>query len=344
MPRGPARNRLAALLLAAALCAPPRSAFAAAAPKPDELLDAVVDTPDVAYEGKLLLLHWYGKQSSAEELNIYRGGADRARREFLAPDGSVKRVIITNGDTEEVLLLKQKKVLKGDAAKTYDKVMPAQTERALLEKNYVLSVEGTEKVAGRPAWILQFKPLSEGKPWQRLWIDQATKVILKNRRYLPGKPFAELSRFTEFKLTTPDDALFSLDSSTQPAISAQGLQPDFMSLAQLNEATDGSVSFPSELPGGFEFESADILQLGRHTVRHARYTDGLAIVSLFETDKPVRLPKEGTQTLRGQPYGRRSLRLSSVGKVMHWQRGRKHYTLMSDVSRELLLAISSTLR
>src|SRR6476646_8254795 len=92
-----ARNS-AALIVAAALLAPPRPAAAASAPEPDELLDAVVNPPDVSYEGKLLLAHWYGKQSRAEELKIYRAAPGRVRREFLSPDGTAQLVVISNGD------------------------------------------------------------------------------------------------------------------------------------------------------------------------------------------------------------------------------------------------------
>ncbi len=346
MLRSPARSKAAAsVLLAALACAPlAPAARAAKLPSPDELVDALVNPPDIGYEGKLLIVHWYGKESRAEELRIYRAPNDRIRREFLLPDGTVSRVIISDGESEEVRLVKEKKILKGDAAKTYAKVMPPQTERELLEKNYETFVSSGEKVAGRPAWLLEFRPTVVGKPWQRFWIDAETKVILENKRFLPGKRFAELSRFTHFERKTPGDDLFQLDVGTGTPIIAKGLEPDFMSLEQLNEATGKNVNFPDELPGGFRFESADFLELGKQTVRHARYTDGLAIVSIFETDKPVRLPRQGTMIVYNPTQGPSSLRLSSVGKVLNWQRGRKHYTVMSDVSRELLLTIESKLK
>lgn len=347
MARTPIRNkrRAAALGAAAALflaCAP--RARAAQAPSADELLDAVVDPPEVAYQGRLLLVHWFGKHSRAEEVAIYRLPPDKTRRDFLSPDGSSQRIIVDNGDHEQVRLPRQRKILEGDAAKTYEKVMPAETERQLLEKNYQMSVSGPQKVAGRPAWVLELKPNMPGKPWQRFWLDAETKIILENKRFLPGKRFAELSRFTRFQKTSPPEELFSLDVASGTRIEAQGLAPDFMSLQQLNEATGSAMSFPSSLPGGFEFESADFMRLRGRTVRHVRYTDGLAIVSIFETDKPVLLPKQGTKIVYNPSTGPSALRLVSVGEVLNWKRGRKHYTVMSDVSRELLLAIESQLK
>ncbi len=61
----------------------------------------------------------------------------------------------------------------------------------------------------------------------------------------------------------------------------------------LNKATGDHSSLPLRLPGGFVFESADVFPVGKSKVRHARYTDGLTVISLFLTDRPVRLPKGG---------------------------------------------------
>ena len=119
-----------------------------------------------------------------------------------------------------------------------------------------------------------------------------------------------------------------------------------MSLSDLGKATGKEVPFPSALPAGFAFESADFFHVNRSLVRHARYTDGLAVVSLFATERPVRLPKGGTFSVAAPSSrkGAKSLRLSSAGRVLSWKRGRLHYTLMGDLSRELMESIASRLK
>ena len=186
------------LLLLLTLCAARHTARAAPAPDPERLLDATLAAPAVGYEGRMMVTHWFGKQTQAEEVQVYHSLPDRTRREFLEPDGSVSRVVVSDGDDEEVLLVRQNKVFKGDAVKRFDKLMSPETEQALLLKNYRLAVVKTDKVAGRDAWVLELTPLIAGKPYQRLWIDEETRVVLENKRFLPKKSSAALSRYSTF--------------------------------------------------------------------------------------------------------------------------------------------------
>jgi hypothetical protein len=155
---------------------------------------------------------------------------------------------------------------------------------------------------------------------------------------LPKHQFATQSRFTRFELkeSLPDE-LFTLKAAS--AAASNDITPDFLSIDELEKATGRETDLPDQLPGGFDFESADFFEVGKDMVRHLRYTDGLAVLSIFLTDRPVRLPAGGNAgAIRLSPPG--SLRLSSAGKVFSWRRGRHYYTLMSDVSRELLTRIA----
>lgn len=333
------RSSAAAALLAAACVV---SAVAAPkTPEPDALLDAVMSPPAASYKGRVMVTQWFGKQTRAEEMEVYHSG-DRVRREFLAPDGSIARVAVSDGERAEVREVKKGQTLAGDAVKSYEKKMSADDERELLVKNYRFDVSGPEKVAGRDCWVLDIEPLVDGKAAQKLWIDVETKVVLENKRYLPGRGTASQFRFTRFEpaKTLPDE-LFRLDAGTA-APAGKGLEPDFMTLEELNKATGRADAIPSELAGGFRFESADYFTVGKQMVRHARYTDGLAVVSLFVTDKPVRLPRGAT---RVQVSTRRaSMGTSAAGRVVQWQHGAAHYTLLGDGTRQLLQTIVSSLK
>ena len=116
-----------------------------------------------------------------------------------------------------------------------------------------------------------------------------------------------------------------------------------MTLEQLRQVTGTKEEIPAALSGGFVFESADSFNVGKRRVTHARYTDGLTVVSLFLTDRPVRLPKGGI-VAKGPASLPGTLRASRAGNVLHWRSGPRHYTLMSDVSRELLGDIAKALR
>jgi negative regulator of sigma E activity len=342
MPRTPSwSSALAALLLAASAAVP--AARAGETPEPAALLDAVLAPPAIAYQGHVIVQQWFGKQQLAEEMRVYVEPPDKIRREFLSLDGVPKRVSISDGDVESVRLVRAGKTVRGNAVRSYDKVLPPDLERDALLSNYELLSSTGEKVAGRPTWRLTMKPKMDGKSWVTLWIDQDTKVVLRNRRYLPHRRSASVAQFLSFEPRKKlDPALFEIDDSSG-ITEARGLSPEFLTLEQLNKATGDQSRLPVRLPGGFVFESADVFPVGKSKVRHARYTDGLTVISIFQTDRPVRLPKGGIIP-PGDARLPGALRASRAGKLIEWGGGTRHYTLMGDVSKELVAEIIKSLR
>ncbi len=324
-------------------------ALAGAEPATPDALKLLDDSlsPEVSFRGRMMVTHWFGKQTRAEEVEVYHGPGNLYRREFLSPDGIVTRVQVSDGDIEENLLVKHHKVVSGDAVKSYEKVMKPEREMELLLANYEISVSTKpDEVAGRKAWVLELKPKIAGKPWQKLWIDQEHALILENKRYLPKKRFAVLSRYSRIEVAKQlDPKLFELSLSSRAVMGgAHGLEPDFKTLEELKKATGKDVSFPLELPAGFAFESCDDIHWGPQIILHARYTDGLAVLSLFQTDKPVRLPAGATATIEAPSTKTGSIRWAVVGKVLSWQHGKHYFTLMGDVSTEVLQEISAKLK
>ena len=333
------RNSIPFLLLT--LLALPAAAAAPVAPDPQHLLAAALSAPDRPYHGHLTVTEWSGRQTRAEEVEVYYSPTNRYRWEFLAPDGSATRVAVSDGSHETVLLVRPGRTVTGEAARSSTKLMMPQREKELLLRNYRLCATGPDMVAGRKAWVLDMRPRISGKPHQLLWIDTETQIILSIKRYLPKKQFAALSRFTRFDLKTPlPESLFDLQMDSATPVT-QDMTPDFLSIDELEKATGRETDLPAELPGGFAFESADYFDVGKDAVRHLRFTDGLAVLSVFLTDKPVRLPSGGALRPASQISPPGSLRLSSTGKVFSFQRGKQYYTLMSDVSRDLLEHIAA---
>lgn len=315
-------------------------------PRPEALLDAVLSRPELSYSGHLTVTHRFGGGSRVEEAEVFFSPPNRYRWEFLAADGGVERVVVGDGAVEQVRIPGRRKVFRGEAIKGAGKLLSPERELELLGRNYRLAFAGAESVAGRPCWILELSPKEDGKPFQRLWIDREARVVLQNKRYRPRTGFAVLSSYNRFEPVMEEwpDSSFTLPEASSTAGEEHGLGPAFLTLDELNQVLGPSSAVPSELPGGFLFESADFFETGKETVRHLHYTDGLAALSLFITDRPVRMPGgRGASFGTGRP-SQGPLRLSIAGSWLHFKRGRQHYTLMSDVSAELLDDISAGLK
>ena len=315
------------------------------APNAAQLLNQVLNPPEITYQGRITVTHWYGRQTRAEEVMVYFAPSNRRRLEFLLHNGNVGRVVISDGSREELRLPRRRKVLQGDAVKSSSKIMSREVERELLMKNYAASFLGEELVAGRSCWVLELAPVESGKPRLKLSIDKETGAVLENKKYHLNGNYAALSRFTRFEIKTalPED-LFQLTSDSSGRVDAHGLDPDFLTLADLNKAVGKRSNIPSDLPGGFVFESADFFKIQKETVRQFRYTDGSIALSVFQTDRPVHIGKESSPDVPSQEAVPGSLRLSSSGKMLHWKSRGYYYTLIGDLSRELLERIASRLK
>lgn len=319
------------------------SAAFAAAPDAVQLLNDVLEPPQTAYQGHMMVTHWYGKNTRVEEALVYFAPPNRYRWEFLDPDGAtVDRIARSDGEREEVEDVRHHRRFLGEPVKNYQRLMGEEKERELLLRNYDLSTDGAGLMAGRPCWILQLSPKVPDKHLQRVWIDQQTGVVLQTRRFRPKGVFTTLSRFVSFEPKKDlSGELFRLDPSSAVE---HGLDPLAISLEDFKKEYGQGFDPPQELPAGFVFESANHFNARNREIWHLRYTDGLATLSLFLTRAPV-------QRARGQVLGGDTQVVSGAGlpvmtsfaKVLQWHKGNRYYTLMGDVDRQWLQKIADSI-
>jgi len=311
-------------------------------PEASQLLESSLKEPQISYTGHVMITQWFGTRTFAEEAKVFHAPHNKYHWEFVSPSGHVKRVVVSDGAHEYVWLTKQNQILTGNAPKSGAKLMIPEKERELLLKNYRVSASQGETVAGRATWELKLSPVVEGKPHQLMWIDQKTDVILQIKLIGPAGSRVAVSRFTQFEPQSklPKDT-FELHLSSMVQTDEHGLDPEFLSLEDLNRSAGKRFAFPAELPGNFVYESGDAFDVEGSTVCHLRYTDGLAVLSLFETTRPVRV--SGTQKKEFSLHPLIPGQFTS-GKVLQWKGKRQYFTLVGDVSDELLQQIERELK
>ena len=298
-------------------------------PDPEILLRRLLNNTGSPFQGVVVMTHWSGAHTQSEEARIVVAGPQRYRCEFLTPAGQIQRVVVSNGGREMVYLPTRRRIFSG--ASIGAGPQPPRGDMDLLERNYEIRSVGTALVAGRPTWKVRLVPRAEGKPHQFLWIDQATGALLEIRRFLPDRPYAASVRYTEY-VPAPQNQkqLFELTDADLPIPEEHGLSPQFRSFEEMG--SEGQV--PAELPYGFVFESGNRFTAQGHPVTQYCYTDGLALLSLFQTPVPVQMsPRSNVDEMgEGAP-------LTIPPQMVQGERKGAHFTLLGDSSPALLQAV-----
>ena len=323
----------------------PAIAVGAETPGPQAiaLLRNAFNAPTFAYRGHMTVTHWFGSGTKSEDVEVWFKPPNSYRWEFLNPDGRVNRVHVRAGDSEVLHMAGQPTVLQGKATKATPKQISADSEWDLVQKNYQILQVGEGAVAGRKTIVLELSPRAAGKPKQQFWIDPDSGVILAIKRFREGGHLAIYSRFTEFQQGPEiSDDRFATTSSSEAATEKHGYDQEFKSLAEFEKQSGNKSRLPAVLPMGFEFESVDTFKSDSFTVHHFRYTDGMNVVSIFETTKPSKFASPSTRTLPASPVG--PFQITDTGYVFQKKVGDRYFTLISDVSQESLKTIGLALK
>jgi outer membrane lipoprotein-sorting protein len=312
-------------------------AFADTTMDAETVLKTTLAGPTVPYAGEITITHWAGRAAHAEEARVYVGSPDRYRYEFLTPTGDVSRVVVGTGGFEYVLIPEHGKVLHGLSAHGINSRPSPAITFALLSSNYHISSPEPDEVAGRKVFVVELTPLAEGKPRERLWLDPQTGVVLALRRFGTKTPDAAALRFIRFEPNAEfEEDFFDVDLSTENVVKDHGLRDTNRPLEDLNR--DGG-PFPDSLPFGFVYSGGRRFQVQGETVTQLTYTDGLTVVSVFETARPVQREDPSEERFSFSDGGGPPLSLHSPIRIVHGKRGGSYFTVMGDSNEALLNAL-----
>ena len=247
---------------------------------------------------------------------IHRAGAEGSRERLVALSGAAREVI---RDAERVVC-----ILPDDRAVVITRRRPGHAyastafdpEVAIgsaIGELYVLTSDGTERVADRDAAVIAVRPKDPYRYGLRLAVDRETGLLLKLELLDGDSTALEQIVYTNLELpeTIPDEAL-------RPGISHDGFAryesgiPQVAGDAPDARAQEWTIGW---LPAGFTMTDASYgpIQPGREAVDHRVYSDGLASLSIFiERGLDPAGPLEG---------------LSSVGAVNAFSRVIDEYQL-----------------
>lgn len=316
----------------------------AAYPDPLNVMRSASNFSSKPYRGKVVSTVRQGAKSRQFRSRIKMQSQQNYEKEFYDSSGRLERVVYSNQDSEWIYFSKSRMVWKGDAKKTHPKLIPEPAEWELIARNFNLELKPGQKVANRNTWLINVVPKVKGKPHRSLWVDQDQYVILKNKEFHPDGTWSAESAFEEIEF--PENLEMDLSEFKVPAgceVQNHGFDPDYLSLEEVRQSGARTL-MPKHIPQGFVFESADLFSAHGNEISHLRFTDGLNVLSLFESSAPVSTRTEELSWTPSSVVNNGVMGFSRAGKIMHWRSGSRYFTLVGNLSSGSLSRIAQSIK
>jgi len=274
------------------------------------------------YDG--VFVYQRGGQTDSMRI-IHRHDGGRSRERLVSLSGSAREVI-RNGEQVVCIFPEDREVLVEKSRPR--ELFPATFHQPIdrVAEYYRFSVRGTDRVAGRSAWVVAVQPRGRDRYGYSLWIDEESKLLLKSNVIDVDGRVLEQVMFTQLELPAriPDEDL-------EPAISGDGytwIAGEAQAPASADALQDWDVDW---VPSGFVLRERAVQPIAASPmpVQHLVYSDGLAMVSVF-----VEPLEDGNPKLQGY---------SSMGAVNAFSTvaGKHQITVVGELPRSTVQRIAA---
>lgn len=309
-----------------------------------ELLRAtMIAASGTAYQGTRVEMAWSAEQATGSVATVFHAADGKSRVEYQAAADGSRRVVIDDGYRVWDIDIGKKRVIVGRSADNPDGV---DETLKLVAKNYNMHLVGETQIAGRSAYLVQLDSKYLGRRSQRLWIDRYTHLTLRSEKYRRDGSLASVSYFTDISFPkTLDPGLFVASVPSGLKIYEESTENSCVSPDRLEETVGFAPYVPAVLPAGFRFAGANITssRVTGDTV-HLRFTDGLDVISLFET----RVEPGSRYSVRGArevPLARGTGFLIDACDtlVLSWSEKDIYFALVGDMPVDVMRAIADSI-
>jgi len=325
-------------------------------PDPQDILRQMVGAERrVDFVGRRLVIGFGGRYNMVREEKVINKSPDKQRIEVLAPPEIAGSGLIRLGRREWHIPPKAKGKPFGPPPYRPGPPPPkfgrSQRELELMLHNYSVGISPGGRIAGRKTYLLEIKPKHKGRPSRRIWVDAEKGLPLRVENYNSEGELRFLVVYTEISFPSKmEDKLF-----VPPKEGVEGERKfrgpyggGELNLEELRRKISFRILIPKFLPDGFEFQSAGLIRYQRREIAHLRYTDGLVLLSLFETSG-------------GRPEGRHGAREREMEKpiqilglrcelfydgqlrILRWEKGGINFTLIGDLGEGDMTKVAESL-
>jgi len=343
------RRRIALLAVCGLLAAlaPDRAALAAPGLPPAGLgesepirwlTEAAVAPRSVSYSGTKTVTVW-AQTVRASEVRIYHQAPDRTRLEYLAAGDQPERVVVISGGQQVEFVPGRGRYVEAPAPQTDEDTLIRQI-LPQLAANYEVRFAGAERVAGRPARIIDIQGRRPGRPRLRLWIDVESRLILRLERYGPAGALRETSAFLSVQLNPPlaaDLFIVSPPAGAQVQTRLPQAPRAALTIEEISRRVGFIPQLPAYLPPGYQFVRSNVVTIRGTPTATFVFTDGVATMTLFES-RGAQVGAGGGQRVQiGVFEG--TVQARGLATVLHWNTNGISITLVGDIASNELVRV-----
>lgn len=246
------------------------------------LMDMQRAFSELDYDG---VFSFYGGDDLAS-LRVVHVRLDGVQRERLVHLNGAPREIVRNGDEVACILM------PGDDLLALEGNIPAGPfARAFVRRydqisnHYGLSFYGEDRVAGREAVRLAVSPHDQDRFGYRLWLDKATRLLLRSELVDQNGKRLEIFQFNQLRLGDEVNPKAVEPSTRDGSLVSHLTLAQDQGTARVGSAMRWGAGW---LPAGFSMAAADVRRTPAElkAVDTMMYSDGLAAFSVFVEDMP----------------------------------------------------------
>lgn len=265
-------------------------------PGAEEIFEKLIQSSrTVDFQGRLTFVAQIPRGNPVCEARVIRKAPDKQRIEFIWPSEMRGMGMVINGEQRWSIRDNRERGGRPFLARPPNRMMddfPLKNIQRLL-RNYDIRVLDGGSIADRSTYLLEIDPKVAGKPSRKIWVDAEMSVILKVEHYDSQKRLRGFYSYNKIDFAPEiDEAVFRKGRRTgngksqrpergrKELWSANQGKPD---LGKIRKAARLDVIIPNQLPAGFALQSIQALSFGERRNVHLRYTDGLAVLSVFQS-------------------------------------------------------------
>jgi outer membrane lipoprotein-sorting protein len=216
------------------------------------------------------------------------------RVEVLSPGARKGEALVRNGEMQWHFRLRPEKTVVQQPLSPGDHLTPRklapQVDR--LRKNFTPEYVGTEKVAGREAYIVLIKPNNPDLPTRKIWVDTEKFVALKREQRAPDGTLIQSVEFEAINFN-PEFSKETFEFTPPPDAKVVHEEWDVVpNIKTLQNHAPFTPGVPLYRPKGFQLQNAAIrkVKAAEPSEIWLRYSDGLNGFSVFQRRLPHNAP------------------------------------------------------